>query len=201
MKNGLLIWNVLLTIVAGYLLFAHFSKKKTTETVATTNVKDSLSTAGSFRMAYFEMDSVENNFQVVKDIKAEMNKRQEQINNEIGKQGQALQQKYNNYQAQLQGGRLTQAQADEELLEIRRLDEQIKENKQSKDEEYNNYVMRNMKDIKTKIEDFLKEYNKDRRYAYIISYEQGLFYYRDSIYNITSDVIKGLNDMYKNKKQ
>jgi outer membrane protein len=201
MKNGLLIWNVLLTVIAGYLLIAHFSQKKAIETVSKTNVRDTLSTSGAFRMAYFEMDSVENNFQIVKDIKAEMNKRQEQINNDIGRQGQALQQKYNNYQAQLQAGRLTQQQADEELLEIRRMDEQIKENKQSKDEEYNNYVMRNMKDIKTKIEDFLKEYNKDRRYAYIISYEQGLFYYRDSIYNITSDVIRGLNEMYKNKKQ
>jgi hypothetical protein len=28
MKNGLLVWNVILTLVAGYLLYAHFSKKE-----------------------------------------------------------------------------------------------------------------------------------------------------------------------------
>ena len=50
------------------------------------------------------------------------------------------------------------------------------------------------------IEDFLKEYNKDKRYTYIVSYEQGLFYYKDSSYNVTADVIKGLNERYKVKK-
>ena len=28
MKNGLLIWNVVLTLVAGYLLFTHFTGKE-----------------------------------------------------------------------------------------------------------------------------------------------------------------------------
>ena len=28
MKNGLLIWNAVLTLVAGYLLFTHFTSKK-----------------------------------------------------------------------------------------------------------------------------------------------------------------------------
>ncbi|MEI9908824.1 MAG: OmpH family outer membrane protein [Bacteroidota bacterium] len=54
--------------------------------------------------------------------------------------------------------------------------------------------------LKTKIEEFLKEYNKTKNYSYIIVYEQGLFYYKDTAYNITADVIKGLNEMYKSKK-
>ena len=61
-------------------------------------------------------------------------------------------------------------------------------------------MMRRMKDVKTKIENFLKEYNKTKNYSYIVSYEQGLFYYKDTAYNITSDVIRGLNEMYKSKK-
>ena len=55
--------------------------------------------------------------------------------------------------------------------------------------------------MKKKIEDFLTEYNKDKNYSYIVSYEQGLFYYKDTAYNITDDVIKGLNEQYKNKKE
>jgi len=43
----------------------------------------------------------------------------------------------------------------------------------------------------------LQEYNKSHSYTYIVSYEQGLFYYKDSVNNITADLIKGLNERYK----
>jgi len=84
--------------------------------------------------------------------------------------------------------------------DVMHLQESIKSRKATLDQEYNDLVMRRMKDVKVKIEDFLKTYNADKRYSYIVSYEQGLFYYKDSAYNITADVITGLNDIYKNKK-
>jgi outer membrane protein len=57
-----------------------------------------------------------------------------------------------------------------------------------------------MQELKNKIEEFLKEYNKTKNYSYIVSYEQGIFYYKDTVYNITSEVISGLNEIYKLKK-
>jgi outer membrane protein len=59
--------------------------------------------------------------------------------------------------------------------------------------------MRKMKDVKNKIEEYLKTYNNEKGYSYIFAYEPGLFYYRDTMYDITNDVIKGLNDIYKKK--
>jgi len=53
-----------------------------------------------------------------------------------------------------------------------------------------------MKEIK----DYLKKFNEDRRYSFIFSYEPGLFYYKDSAFDITSQVLKGLNDQYKARK-
>ena len=69
------------------------------------------------------------------------------------------------------------------------------------DKEYNDFVTRRMQEVKSKIEDFLKEYNRDKGYSYIISYEPGLFYLKDTIYNITRDVVKGLNELYGKKKK
>jgi outer membrane protein len=55
-------------------------------------------------------------------------------------------------------------------------------------------------DIRKKIEDYLKEYNKSKGYNYIISYEANSFIYvRDTANNITEDLIAGLNDAYKKK--
>jgi outer membrane protein len=57
-----------------------------------------------------------------------------------------------------------------------------------------------MKDVKSRIESFLADYNTSKGYNYIFANDQGLFYYKDTAYNITADVIKGLNGIYTKKK-
>ncbi len=55
-----------------------------------------------------------------------------------------------------------------------------------------------MQDINKKIENYLAEYNKDGKYGYIFSHSAGDFiYFKDSVNNITNNIIKGLNDNYK----
>jgi outer membrane protein len=197
MKNGLMIWNVILTILVGYLLVTQFTSKKGDGGSYTRKGNDTLTMNKQFRIAYFEMDSIEAHFGLVKDVKAELSKKEEEITLELDRMGKNLQKKYNDYQAQAQSGNMTQAQSEEAAQELKNLDDQMKNKKAERDQEYSDLVMRKMRDVKTKIEDFLKEYNKTRDFSYIVSYEQGLFYYRDSAYNITDDVIKGLNEKYK----
>ncbi|MBL7744864.1 MAG: OmpH family outer membrane protein [Chitinophagaceae bacterium] len=199
MKNGLMIWNVVLTLAAGYLLFNQFgSKKNVADAGSRGSGKDSSVSNAPFRIAYFEMDSVENNFQMVKDVKAEINKKEETINMELDRLDRAYKAKVGGYQSQAQS--MTQAQSEQATQDVMQMQERMKSTKQSLDQDYNDFLTRKMKDVKTKIEEFLKEYNKTKNYSYIIVYEQGLFYYKDTAYNITADVIKGLNEMYKNKK-
>jgi len=200
MKNGLLVLNVILALAVGYLLIAHFSSRGGKATTKNSSKKDSVSGPSQFRIAYFEMDSVEANFQMVKDVKSELSKKENEINSQLEKLTQQFQQKYNYFQGQAQAGKMNQTQSESASLELKNLDDQIKNRKQALDQEYNDLVMRRMKDVKTRIEDFLTEYNKDKKYSYIVSYEQGLFYYKDSAYNITPDVVKGLNESYKKKK-
>ena len=202
MKNGLLIWNLALTLGCGYLFFAHFTGKKTgtSNKGASRDGQSGTVEKGAFKIAYFEMDSLAANFDMVKELKSEMLKREESINGEIERMSKSLQQKFNYYQQQATSGALDQAQSEAASQEMKNLDNEIKNRKQTLDSEYSDFVMRRQNEIKTKIESFLKEYNKEKDYSYIVSYEQGLFYYRDTAYNITADVIKGLNASYKAKK-
>lgn len=196
MKNGMLIWNVILSLVVAVLLFLHFgSSGQRSGSKIPDN--DSLKGSGQFRMAYFEMDSVASNFDLVKEVKTELAKKEEDINREMDGLARSFQQKYKYYQDQAQAGSLTQAQVDAASAEMKKLDDDMKARKQQLDQEYNDLMVRKQNEIKTKIETFLKEYNKTRNYSYIISYEQGLFYFKDTAYNITADVIKGLNQQHK----
>ena len=139
-----MIWNVLLSLVAGYLLIVSFGSNNTKSTKK--NNTDATDSSGSkhFKIAYFEMDSVAANFELVKEVKTELSK---------------------------------------------------------KEQDYFDLRTRKETDIKTKIEEFCKEFNTDYDYNYIVSYEQGLFFYKDTAYNITKELIRGLNEKYKSFKK
>lgn len=200
MKNGLLVWNVVLTLLVGYLLIAQFAGKKKSAGGEIKNSSVKTSDNGSFRIAYFEMDSVEANFEMVKDVKAELTIKEDAINSELDRLQKNFQQRYNFFQMKAQGGTMTQADSEAATQELKNLDEQAKNRKNTLDQEYSELSLRKQKEIKNRIEEFLKEYNKTQGYAYIAAFEQGLFYYKDTAYNITNDVVKGLNLQYKVRK-
>ena len=200
MKNGLIIWNVLLSLAVGYLLITHFSSGKGNKASGNKASSDSTESNGQFKIAYFEMDSVAANFDMVKEVKDELSKKEQTIADEIDRLTKNLQQKFNFYQNKAQSGALSEAESQAASEEMKKLDEQLKARKQQLDQDYSDFMVRRQNDIKTKIEGFLKEYNQTKEYSYIVSYEQGLFYYRDTAYNITADVVKGLNQLHKPKK-
>jgi outer membrane protein len=189
------VWNVILTLLCGYLVYNQLTSgnKRSASPSATPGT-------GSFRMAYFEMDSIAANFDMVKDLKTEMTKREDAIKAELDRLGKSMQQKLSYYQQQASTGSLTQEQSDAASREMRSLDDNLKSRQQSLESEYSDFVLRRQNDIKTKIEEFLKEYNDDNQYSYIVSYEPGLFYYKDTVHDITRDLIDGLNKKFKAKK-
>lgn len=196
MKNGLIIWNVILSLVAGYLLVTHFGSGKSKSARAKGSSNDTSGVNKNFRIAYFEMDSVANNFSLVKELKTELSKKEDGIASEMERLAKNLQQKYGYFQNQAQAGTLTQEQSEAAGQELKKLDDDMKVRKQQLEQDYFDFKTRRENEVKTKIEDFVKEYNKNKNFTYIMSYEPGLFYYRDTTYNITADVIKGLNTTY-----
>ncbi len=195
MNRSFVIWNVVLSALVGYLLYVSLSAPQA-GTVTGRNLPGAAAN-GTFRMAYFEMDSVAANFEMVKELKAEMSKREEAIKSELDRLGKGMQQKLSFYQQQASSGALTQAQSDAASREMQSLDDNLKSRQQALESEYSDYVLRRQNDIKGRIEQFLKAFNKNSTYSYIISYEPGLFYYKDTAHNITRELIDGLNREYK----
>ena len=197
----MLIWNVILSLVAGVLLFMQFGSKKGKTSIINKPGSDTSAANRQFRMAYFEMDSVAAHFDMVKEMQTEMSSREESINTEMANRTKSLQQKYSYYQNLAQSNKLSQEQSEAASKEMKDMDDEMKNRKQQLDQDYNSFVMTKQNEIKAKIENFIKDYNKTKNYSYIISYEQGLFYYKDTAYNITADVVKGLNEFYKEPKK
>lgn len=195
MKNGLLIWNVLLTLVSGFLLFSHFSGGKSgAKKNGSKNGGDTASASLSFRMAYFELDSVEANYKYVQDVKSEIARKEENFNNEMKRLDQVYKNKYDEL---VKNGFSSQADQDNAQATLNQLAEKLKAQKQGLETDLQNFVVKSNLEVKKEIEKFIKNYNTPQKYTYILSYEPGFLYYMDTTLNITKDVIKGLNNTYK----
>ena len=196
MKNGLLISNVILFILVGVLFYFQFSNKSKTSNVVS-SASTSQGSAAGFRIAYFEMDSVENSYNMVKDVKAELSKREDDITTELMQMDRELKAKAAKYQTQ----NLNQAQSEIAQRDMMDTQQGMRNRRQKIEQDYQDFKMRKQQEINSRIEEYLKEYNKSKNFTYIVSYEQGLFYYKDTAYNITGDLISGLNSSYKKDKK
>jgi len=199
MKNGLLVLNIVLLLLVGVLFYLHFSGKKPAAQPAATKASVASSSENAdFRIAYFELDTIANSFAMVKDVKNELSREEDHINNELNKMQKMYNDRVAQYQSQAQ--QMSQIQSEQANMDILQLQESIRNKKQQLEQKYQNMHMQKMQDVKVKIENFLKEYNKTKGFSYIFAYEPGFIYYRDTIYNITDDLIRGLNSQYTKKK-
>lgn len=199
MKSGMLVLNIVLLILVGILFYWHFSTTRKPVLVQNQSTSsNNNSNPNQFRIAYFEMDSVSKSFAMVKDVKAELSKEEDKMNTSLTR----LQKLYNDKLAQYQSqaSQMNQVQSEQANRDMLQLQETIRGQKQDMDQKYQDFYMRKMQDVKSRIEEFLKEYNKTKGYSYIFSNEPGFIYYRDTMFNITNDLIKGLNDQYLKKK-
>jgi outer membrane protein len=197
MKNILLITNIILIVLVGYLYYLHFSDVKK-PAIQSIQKKAGGGLKGA-RVAYIDLDSLQSNYTYYKKIKTEFEHRQSAANDEIS----GMQKKYQTRAMQLQqkGATMTQPEQEAAMQEINKMQQDLQSRKQAIDNDLYNYNSKMKEDILTRIQDYLKEYNKDGRYSYIFSYEPGFMFYKDSSLNITNDVIAGLNYLYSENKK
>ena len=97
---------------------------------------------------------------------------------------------------------MTQAEGEAAQREVAQMQQKFQQRQMSMEQDLKKHQVDLMTDVRNKIENYLKEYNRAKGYAFILSYEPGfMLYYRDSVYDITNDVINGLNEQYQKGKK
>ena len=95
---------------------------------------------------------------------------------------------------------MSQVESERATQDMRNLEQNLRSQADKLDQDLNDYVLRKKVDFNDKIRNFLKEYNQNKQFSYIIANEPGFIFYRDSTYNITRDVVAGLNQIFTRKK-
>jgi outer membrane protein len=195
MKLFSTILNIVLLIAVGVLYFLHFSKGKNNNYNSAALHSNHKESSNTFQqLAYVELDSINNNVLFIKLRKKELEAEQKLIINEYEYACRQQEIEKNNFIKR--GSSISQEEA--EVFQSKWLAKQqdVETNKQSKGQRLAEKGSKIMEDMQTTLKEFLNDYNKDKRFAYIFATGAGFDYlfYKDSCQNITADIVKGLNE-------
>jgi len=204
MKKAQVVLNVILVVAVIVLFFLYFSGVSKCGAASScsansNNIKDT-SGAKHPRIAYVELDSLNNEVTFIKERKTELEGEQKDIENDYDNSYKQLEAEKNNFLKR--GAAITQPEAEAFQEKLIQQQQQVEADKQSRSQKLAEKGAKIMGDMQNTLKDFLNDYNKDKRYTYILATGTGLDYmfYKDSTLNITSDIVKGLNDKMNNPK-
>ena len=199
MKNLSLVLNLVLLAAVGYLYYFSFSGKNTARPSAGGNTPSMWKDSNCNRppIAYVELDSLNENITYIKDKRKELETEQKAIETEWENGYKGLEAQKNNFLKK--GASITQEEAQQFQGVLVQQQQQIDNKKQALSQKLSEKSFTFMDDIQKQLKNFLTDYNKEKKFMYILTTGTGLDYmvYKDSSLNITRDVIRGMNEKMK----
>lgn len=199
MNKSLLVLNIILLIAVAILFFLHFRSDGSKNSSTNSKESSDFSDPAIFRIAYFDMDSIEAKFSLFKQMQTEVSKKEDSMNSILNSARMNLQNKYRKYQEQQAS--MTPSDIENAGNELSKLDMDIKNREQALNQSFQSFYMNKQQEVISQIKKYCLEYNKDKKYSLIIANEPGLIYYKDTAFNITSELLKGLNELFDKQKK
>ncbi|MCH4147211.1 MAG: OmpH family outer membrane protein [Prevotella sp.] len=149
------------------------------------------------KIAYVEVDSIMSQYKFCKDYSQILQKKGQNIQNTLGFKQQQLQAAAANFQQKVQQNAYTREQAEAIQAGLQRQNSDLQALNQRLSSEFQTETDKYNKALRDSIQNFLAKYNKDKKYTLILSKAGDNLLYADKAYDITSEVIAGLNKAYK----
>lgn len=157
--------------------------------------------AGSQQIAYVEIDSIMGQYKYWKEVTKILEAKEKNIQKTLAGKQQALQQAAANFQQNVQANKFTQVQAQQIQAGIQRQAADAEALQQRLGAEYQKEVAKYNKALSDSVHNYLKTYNKDKRYVMILAKSGDNILYADDACNITTDVVQGMNKAYTGLKK
>ena len=184
-----------LVALALIVLFSQCTGKADNQT-ATTSGQASGELSG-MKIAYVEIDTLLAQYNFCIDLNEGMVKKSENVRLTLNQKARELDKQKQDFQTKVQNNALSQERAQQEYNRIAKLEQDLQALSNKLQSELMSENEKNSLQLRDSINAFLKEYNKTKGYSMIIS-NTGFdnLLYADSIYNITKEIVEGLNASY-----
>ena len=157
--------------------------------------------AVGLKIAYVEVDSLMTQYDYAKDYSVTLQKKSNNARNTLTQKGNALQAAVNNFQQKLNNNGFTsREQAASQQAAIERQQRDLQELQTRLENELASETAKFNETLRDSLQNFLKDYNKDKQFSLILTKQGDNILLADKKFDITNDVINGLNKRYKPAK-
>lgn len=175
--------------------------KENTNEISSDDTVAEVAPAG-LRLAYVEIDTLMSQYNFCKDYTLLMNKKGDNIRSTLAAKERALQNQAMDLQKKYESNAFTtrdqlenaQRRLAQQQQDLQELNDRLTSEFAAEQARYND-------EMRDSIQAFLKEYNKTKKFDYIISKAGDNLLLVNPRYDITKDVVKGLNKRYKIKPE
>jgi outer membrane protein len=197
-RNLSLVLNVVLLVAVAVLFYLQFSNRGAVETSGRT-IEASAGPRAKTVIAYINSDSLLNHYDFYKDAQQELRQLEEKYEREFANRAKGLEGEFATFQQTAGNMTMGAARAKEEELMRKRnnllqYQENLGQRLMQEQARYNDSLY-------TNVQEYLKQYGTENRLDVVLTYTKGsgVLFASDSL-DITRDVIAGLNDRYRSKK-
>ena len=157
--------------------------------------------ANKDKIVFVDSDSLLNQYEYFKVLKTKMEAKGKAADADLKAKGQAFQRDMQQYQSQANGMTAEQRAATEERLG--RKQQELQAYQQNAGAAFQNEQAKEQEALYNKVADYLKTYAKDKGYKMVLKYQKGMgdILFADESLDVTSEVIKGLNEAYSKEKK
>ena len=150
------------------------------------------------KIAFVEVDSLMTQYEFCKEYSLILQKKSNNARNTLTQKGQQLQNAMANFQQKLQNNGFTsREQAEGQQAAIQRQQQSLQELQARLENELANETAKYNEGLRDSLMHFLDKYNKDKKYDLILTKQGDNILYAAKRFDITNDVINGLNKAYK----
>ena len=150
------------------------------------------------KIAYVEVDSLMTQYNFAKDYSVTLERKSNTARNTLTQKGNALQAAVNNFQQKMNNnGFQSREQAASVQAAIQRQQNDLQTLQARLENELASETAKFNEALRDSLQSFLLDYNKDKKYDLILSKAGDNILYAETKYDITQDIINGLNKRYK----
>ena len=165
---------------------------KVEEKSASTNTANA-----GMKIAYIEVDSIMSQYKFCKEYSLILENKSQNIQNTVNAKGRSLQAAAAKFQQDIQNNKYTQQQAEAVQAGLQKQNADLQALQQRLGAEFQAETEKFNKALRDSIQHYLAVYNKDKKFSLILSKAGDNILYADKTYDITNEVIAGLNKAYK----
>ena len=181
--------------IATLFIFAQCTAGSCNNDAAGTNA--SVSAEPATKIVYVDLDSLMSNYNLAKDINKAMMRKEEDFKMKLNDKYKALQADQADFERKYKNNiYATPERAQEEYNRIVKKEQEIIQLEQQLTAEFEKEGLEKNQILRDSISQFIKEYNEQKGYDYILTKLGENILYANETLNITKEIVDGLNSRY-----